>query len=74
MGEEMMEAPKSYESKGYRFDLVYSTQAGALSDVNKAMESAWNIGLYTLVVPINWGGYTRFNLHYYERSKTEVLK
>ena len=67
----MMEAPKSYESKGYRFDLVYSNQVGQLSNVNEATESAWNIGLYTMVVLINWGGYTRFDLHYYQRSKIE---
>ena len=69
-----MEAPKSYESKGYRFDLVYSNQVGQLSNVNEAMESAWNIGLHTMVVPINWGGYTRFDLHYYQRTKIEVSK
>ena len=70
----MMEAPKSYESNGYRYDLIHSSYTNRVSFVNESMESAGNIGLYTMVVPgiaVGYGNHERYFLYYYKRTPIE---
>ena len=73
----MMEAPKSYESNGYQYDLIFTNYTNRLSFVSEAMESASKIGLYTAVVPgiaDGYGNHERYFLYFYKRSLIEVSK
>ena len=72
-----MEAPKSYESNGYRYDLIHSSYTNRESFVSEAMESASKIGLYTMAVPgiaDGYGNHERYFLYYYKRTLIEVSK
>ena len=80
MGEEMMEAPKSYVTKdGYIFELVNSGSSIDLDNVQQKMKAAESIGLETVIIPTSrTGGMNpiKYEIHYYKYTKLDkdVLK